>query len=421
MLNKELQAVIKRELKEKIISKGFIIMTVLIPIFMIGILGFQTMMMNMDDDKHTSIEIVTESDSLTKLVKEEFDSLSFVKNGYYDFSYATMGENDFNEMLKVKKAMLLDESLTGIVFIPDSSLIDKSVKYYTKNLKNFTVLRKIEGPLNKVLISAYFSKRNLSDEELKYARSGLYIRELKVTREDKIEEEGYGNLIFSYLLTFLLYLSLLFMGSMAMQSVISEKNNRIVEVLLSSVTGTELMTGKILGSAIMGLLQMTIWMIPVMLVISTSVFILPPEFLLDINLILIFYYLVNFFIGLITFVALFTTVGSMFDNPQDAQAGMWPIMMLIMIPFFIAITMFKNPSNSVAEIASLLPFASIIVMPGRMTLIDVPIWQVILHFVVNIGTLILIFPFAGRIFRIGILKTGKKPSIKEIIKWLKYS
>jgi ABC-2 type transport system permease protein len=421
MLNKGLQAVIKRELKEKIISKGFIIMTVLIPIFMIGILGFQTMMMNMDDDKHTSIEIVTESDSLTQLVKEEFDSLSFVKSGYYDFSYATMGENDFDEMLKVKKAMLLDESLTGIVFIPDSSLIDKSVKYYTKNLKNFTVLRKIEGPLNKVLISAYFSKRNLSDEELKYARSGLYIRELKVTREDKIEEEGYGNLIFSYLLSFLLYLSLLFMGSMAMQSVISEKNNRIVEVLLSSVTGTELMTGKILGSAIMGLLQMTIWMIPVMLVISTSVFILPPEFLLDINLLLIFYYLVNFFIGLVTFVALFTTVGSMFDNPQDAQAGMWPVMMLIMIPFFIAITMFKNPSNSVAEIASLLPFASIIVMPGRMTLIDVPIWQVILHFVVNIGTLILIFPFAGRIFRIGILKTGKKPSIKEIIKWLKYS
>ena len=421
MLNKELKAVIKRELKEKIISKGFIMMTVLIPVFMIGILAFQTMMMNMDDDKHTSIEIITESNELTKLVSEEFDSLAFVKSGYYDFSYATMNEKEFDEMLKVKKALLLDESLTGIVFVPDSSLVDKSVKYYTKNLKNFTVIRKLEGPLNKVLISAYFSGKNLSEEELKYARSGLYIRELKVTREDKLEEEGYGNLMFSYLLSFLLYMSLLFMGSMAMQSVISEKNNRIVEVLLSSVTGTELMTGKIFGSAIMGILQMIIWMIPVILLISTTVFVLPPEFMLDINITLVLYYLVNFFIGLVTFLALFTTVGSMFDNPQDAQAGMWPIMLLIMIPFFIAITMFKNPANSIAEIASLVPFSSIIVMPGRMTLIDVPVWQIILHFVVNIGTLILIFPFAGRIFRIGILKTGKKPSIKEIVKWLRFS
>lgn len=421
MFSKELIAVVKRELKEKIISKGFILMTVLIPVLMIAIFGFQTMLMDIDDDEHTTLEIITESASLLELIKTEFDSLPFVKNGYYTITYNTMSRLEFDDMLTVRKALLLDESLTGILFVNDSSLVQKAVKYYTKNPKNVSVLQKLEGPINKALISAYFVDKNLSEEDLSYARGRLEIKELKVTREDKIEEEGYGNLMFSYLFSFLLYISLLFMGSMAMQSVIMEKNNRIVEVLLSSVSGTQLMTGKIFGSSIMGLLQMIIWMIPVILLISTTLFILPPEFILDINMILIVYYLVNFFIGLITFIALFTTVGSMFENPQDAQSGMWPVMILIIVPFFITITMFKNPANSIAEIASLVPFSSLIVMPARITLVEVPVWEIILHFVVNIATLILIFPIAGKIFRIGILKTGKKPTLNEIVKWIKHS
>ncbi len=421
MFSKELIAVVKRELKEKIISKGFILMTVLIPVLMIAIFGFQTMLMDIDDDEHTTLEIITESASLLELIKTEFDSLPFVKNGYYTITYNTMSRLEFDDMLTVRKALLLDESLTGILFVNDSSLVQKAVKYYTKNPKNVSVLQKLEGPINKALISAYFVDKNLSEEDLSYARGRLEIKELKVTREDKIEEEGYGNLMFSYLFSFLLYISLLFMGSMAMQSVIMEKNNRIVEVLLSSVSGTQLMTGKIFGSSIMGLLQMIIWMIPVILLISTTLFILPPEFILDINMILIVYYLVNFFIGLITFIALFTTVGSMFENPQDAQSGMWPVMILIIVPFFITITMFKNPANSIAEIASLVPFSSLIVMPARITLVEVPVWEIIIHFVVNIATLILIFPIAGKIFRIGILKTGKKPTLNEIVKWIKHS
>ncbi len=114
-------------------------------------------------------------------------------------------------------------------------------------------------------------------------------------------------------------------------------------------------------------------------------------------------------------------IGSIFENAQEAQSGMWPIMMLIMIPFFIAITLGKNPTNPMAVISSMLPFASLIVMPARMTLVDVPLWQFILSIAVSIVTIMAIFPIAGKIFRIGILRTGKKPKWAEIIKWLKFS
>jgi ABC-2 type transport system permease protein len=99
---------------------------------------------------------------------------------------------------------------------------------------------------------------------------------------------------------------------------------------------------------------------------------------------------------------------------------MWPLLMLIMIPFFIAISLGNNPENPIAQIASMLPFASIIVMPARMTLIDVPVWQFILSIIVNIITLIFIFPMGGKVYRIGILMTGKKPKWSEVIGWLKY-
>jgi len=205
-----------------------------------------------------------------------------------------------------------------------------------------------------------------------------------------------------------------------MRSVVEEKNNRIVEVILSSVNSQDLMTGKIIGSAITGLLQMTIWMTPLILLISTSIFMMPEEFALQIDLSLILYFLFNFFVGLITFLGLFATVGSIFDNDQDAQSGIWPIMMLIMIPFFIAIAIQQNPNNSVGLIASMFPFASIIVMPAKITLIDVPQWQIIISILVNIFTMFSIFTLAGKVYRVGILSTGKKPKWSEVIKWLRY-
>jgi len=113
-------------------------------------------------------------------------------------------------------------------------------------------------------------------------------------------------------------------------------------------------------------------------------------------------------------------IGSIFENSQEAQSGMWPILMLILIPFFIAMSMMKNPTSPIAIVASMFPFANIIVMPARMTLVDVPIWQFVLSIAVGILTIIALFPLAGKIFRIGILRTGKKPSWGEVIKWLKY-
>lgn len=419
MFNYRVIALIKRELQEKLLSKAFVLMTLLLPVFMIGIVGVQTFIMSFESEG-SKIELITYSDTLASKLQKVILEESFVKNGSLITTIKTVSENDFEKYLAENESNLLGSKLDGIIFIPKSALNDKKIKYYSKTPKNFRLLEKIDGPINKVLVEEYFSSKNIPIEELEYARKSVDITSFKISEDEDVKEEGYGGLILSYLFSFLLYLSLIMMGSMVMQAVIQEKSNRIVEVLLSSVTSKELMTGKILGAAITGVLQMTIWLIPVILVASTTWFMLPPEAMIDVTFLQIAYLLFNFFLGLLIFVGLFTMIGSIFENPQDAQSGMWPILMLVMIPFFISMSMIENPNNPIANIASMAPFSAIIVMPAKMALVDVPIWQVILSTLVNIATVFAIFPIAGKIFRVGIMMSGRKPKWSEVVKWLKY-
>jgi ABC-2 type transport system permease protein len=419
MLNYRVIALIKRELREKLLSKAFILMTILLPVFMFGVIGVQTFIMSFDSEK-SIVEIIAESEVIANNLQNVIGESNFIKDSTVIPMINSMSQLQFNDYVKAKQSELLSEKITGIIFIPNSALVDKKIQYYSKTPKNMRLLERIDNPINRVLVEEYFQSKNIPTEELEYARTSVDISSFKITEGEEIKEEGYGNLILSYLFSFLLYISLLMMGSMVMQTVIQEKSNRIVEVLLSSVTSKELMIGKILGAAITGLMQMAIWISPVVLVASTSWFMLPSEVTIDITFLQVAYLLVNFFLGLLIFVGLFATVGSIFENPQDAQSGMWPIMMLIMIPFFIAMSMIENPSNPVASVASMLPFAAIIVMPAKMALVDVPLWQVILSTLINIATVFAIFPIAGKIYRVGIMMTGKRPSWTEVVKWLKY-
>jgi ABC-2 type transport system permease protein len=411
-------AVIKREIREKLLSRAFIFMTILFPFLMFGGIGIQFALHQ--DEAKEKVAIVTEYEPLTQSFQKELLSSNVMKSGKLSLLFFTMNRQELKTYLENKKKELLEGQITGVVYIPLSSLKDKRIEYYSKTPTNLALSRKLEGPINKVLIDSYFSNKALSSAELDFARKGLDFSGYKVSKEQNVKEEGYGNLILAYIFSFLLYISLLVTGQMMLQSVIEEKSNRIVEVILSSVSPKELMTGKIIGNAFTALIQMAIWLSPIILIVSTSLIALPPEFVFGITLMQIGYLLLNFALGLLIYLSLFGMMGSIFDNPQDAQTGMWPLMMLILIPFFIALSMMENPNSPIANIAALLPFSSIMVMPVKMTLVDVPIWQLILCLVVNLLTILVIFPIAGRIYRVGILITGKKPKWSEVIKWLKY-
>jgi ABC-2 type transport system permease protein len=387
---------------------------------MFGILGFQTFLLSQETDEGTTIEVICEGNELLNNIKESFQTRTFIKNGYYKISYSQKDRVKLESYLDEKKDEILSGNLTAVIFVPDSALLNKDVEYYSKNPNNRTVFDKLRDIINSALVKTYFKEKDFTKEEIEFAGMRVGFNTFRISSEEGVEEEGVGNMIASILFTFLLYFSLIFLGTMMMRAVIEEKTSKIVEVLLSSCSSKDLMTGKILGTGITGAAQMFIWLSPVIVVITTSVFTLPQDFNLKIDLGMIVYFLINYFIGLLTFLGLFASVGAIFDNDQDAQSGIWPVMMLIMIPFFIAITAQNNPDSALIQITSLLPFTSIIVMPARMTLVEIPILELLLAILINTATFIGIFILAGKIYRVGILRTGKKPTWSEVVKWFKY-
>lgn len=421
MFNRRTLAIIKRELKMKLFSKSFILMTLLVPLFMIGIFSIQYFIQSMAGEERSDLIIVSDSDEILNSVQNEIFQTSSFKSGDLSARFERSELSDFDSKLNEIKPDIIAHRITGVVFIPSTSLQSKGVEYYSSNPNNSSLFYKIKPSINKALVEIYFSAKQLTPDQINFARKDVEISGFRVSSDEKVAQEGFGNRIAMVLFSFLLYMALIFSGSMTMNAVVEEKSNKIVEVLLSSASSTELMAGKILGTVIVEVIQMAIWLSPIVLLISTSWFFIPPEFMPQMSLGFILYFLFNYSIALITYVALYATVGAIFDNPQDAQSGVWPLLMLIMIPFFIALGMESNAQSSLTVIASLFPFASLIVMPARMILVEVPLWQILLSCVINIVVLIGIFKLAGKIYRIGILLTGKKPKWSEVFGWLKMS
>ena len=419
MFNRRTLAIIKRELKAKLFSKTFIIMTLLVPVFMFGLFAIQIFVYSVSEEKNPNILIISETDDISQKLKNEFDEYSEVKSGNYKISYETLDTTAFAERLKELKPDLLGEKLTGVVYIPESALMNKKVRYYSPNPSNQPLFNKIKPAINKALINIYFEGKQLTQNDVDYARNNVDITGYRITKSENVKEEGVGNLIALFLFTFLLYMALLFSGQSTMHSVVEEKSSRIMEVLLSSASSTELMTGKIIGVVITQVVQMAIWLLPIILLITTTWFVLPADIVFQLDLSFIIYFLFDYTVALLTFVGLFATVGSIFDNSQDAQSGVWPLMMLIIFPFLIAISLQSNPQSSVAKITSLLPFTSLLVMPARLTLVQVPLLELIASIAINLAVLFAIFPLAGKIYRVGILVTGKKPKWAEVRKWLR--
>lgn len=421
MLNYRAQAILKREIKQQIFSKKFLIMTLAIPVFMLIMVGVQVFISTYDREELATLHIVNESESFQSLIRSQIGSSEFNNTELYRLQYELIAAADIDSYINQQRPALLRGQLTGVIFIPDSAREDKKISYYSSNPANQILLGRVREQVNSAVIGEYFDKLNIDPAAIEYARTNISIDGIRISKEGNTTLNP-GNLVIAFAFTFFIYISLLSMGPAVMAAVNEEKTSRIVEVLLSAVTPQELMYGKIMGTAVAGLAQMAIWISPVIVLslISLPALAMMNTLDFDISVLNILYFLLNYLMGLIAFLSIFAAFGAMFDTPQDAQGSMMPVTMLIIIPFFLAFSLVRNPANTLAEVSSMLPFATIMVMPARMTLIDVPLWQLVVATLVNIATIYCCIRGGAKIYRITILMTGKRPSWAEIWKWLRY-
>lgn len=400
-------------------------MTLLTPLFMIGIFVVPTLLAY-NNEEQSSVVIIDDNN---------FSELEFVSTK--SIKYIELEESHFEQ----NKSSLID-AFDFVLHIPKvDSLpqIENSIEVYSENQMSLSIKLNIENEIDKQLTNIYLVKNGIDLDKIKNSESKTSLKTFVVDEEGQ-NTVGNSEASFGIGLVggFLIYIFIFMYGTMVMRSVIEEKTNRIVEIIISSVKPFELMFGKIISVALVGLSQFVMWIIlglvflliangllstelditnlsaneGVASEINTSLMALPIKTLL-------FTFLIYFLGGYLLYGSLFAAIGSASDQETDSQQFIVPITIPLILSFILVQVIIDNPHSGLAYWLSMIPFTSPIIMIARIPF-GVPIHELIL----SITLLILGFLFttwlAGKIYRVGILMYGKKISYKELWKWLKY-
>ena len=428
-----------REYLNKITNKTFILSTFLTPLLIVGLIFFIGYLSNLNNETVKNISVIDE----TGIVYEKLKSSKFLKY-------------DLIQNLSLEKARIFSKNKSdyGLVYIPNlisPNAIADSISFISEDSPSFTIINNLESQLEKILTNENFKIEGLDINEINESKVYVNLFQETFEGEKTTKTDGLVKLIFGMVLGMLLYIFIFAYGSMIMMSVIEEKTNRIIEIVISSVKPFELMTGKIIGTSLAGLTQFIVWgvlffvfstivsslfgitSIPgnpsdaqVMLsasegsgISSDSLEIISAFINLPLTNILVAFVL-YFLGGYLLYASIFAAIGAAVDNQTDAQQFLMPITIILIVALYVGIlTVPEDPNGIVAQIFSFIPLTSPVVMMMRIPY-GVPVFEQIISVLILFLSVILIIWIAAKIYRIGILMYGKKPSYKELMKWLKY-
>ena len=433
-----LPLIIKREYLNKVRNKSFIIMTFLSPIIMVGIFTLVAYLSQLNNDTVNTIDVLDESGLFANYF-EDTKSLT-----YNTVTGITLSE--------AKQATEIAGKY-GLLYIPKTNNLDdlsKDITFFSEDSPSITIMRGVENNIEDKINSIKLERAGIDSRKIEELKINVDTK-LETFKGQKTSKLGSGlKLAFGGAAGYLLFMFIIIYGNMIMRSVIEEKTSRIIEVIISSVKPIKLLLGKIFGTTLAGITQFTVWIL-LMFVLSTAISAIfgidttavpsaqhemvtqgidsnSQKMITDVflelknlpitNLVIMF---VFFFIGgYLLYASLYAAIGAAVDSETDTQQFMLPILMPLILGMYVGFfTVIENPHGTVSQVFSYIPLTSPVVMLMRIPF-GVPLWQQILSLIILFTTFIATVWFAAKIYRVGILMYGKKPSYREIIKWLKY-
>lgn len=444
----KLGLIIKREYLAKVRNKSFIVMTILSPILIVGMIVLIAYLTKVNDSEKRVIAVLNESNFLEK-----------------DFEYTdTMSFVHFNDLsLEEAKDSTNALGFYGLLHLSqgnDLEQVSKSAYLYTKDNPNTQITQQLEGIFQRKLRQKRLGNLGVTSEQFSTIEKTFELNLATFEGEKSIKGGselkafiggGFGYAIMMFIIIY---------GTFVMRSVIEEKTSRIIEVIISSVKPFQLMLGKIIGTSLAGITQFVIWMISA----SFLMFLVVLFFGIDLAelagevqatpggvngmtqfsgpltaemalyakeilhmpwLLMISSFLVYFVLGYFIYSSIYAAIGAAVDNETDTQQFVFPVILPLMLAIYVGFfSVFSNPHGPIAVGFSLFPLTSPIVMlmrlPAGIGEGGVPLWQLLLSIALLIGTFLGIVSLAAKIYRVGILMYGKRPTYRELIKWLRY-
>ena len=429
-----LSLIIKREYKARVRNKSFLIMTFLSPLIVVGMILLITYLTQLNSNTKRVIAVVDDSG----LFETEFGNTD--QTTYLNLS---------DQGLETVKSLSEEEGYYGVIHIPnDRNDMLSQVKFYGKETPSFNLVDAIEKKIEKKLEDLTLIDNNVDLRVIENSKTDINLAIENYSGEKSSKVSNWVKAGFGGAAGYLLMMFIIIYGNMVMRSVIEEKTNRIIEVIISSVKPFQLMMGKILGTTMAGITQFSIWVLlggVLLIVLQLLVGIDPSvtenmsnaemqEILKDQSLIvqgieeakklpllqLVFGFLIYFIGGYFLYSSIYAAIGAAVDNETDTQQFMLPIIMPLMLAIYVGFfAVIDNPHGTVATVFSIIPLTSPIVMLMRIPF-EVPTWQIALSVSLLIASFVFSVWFGSKIYRVGILMYGKKPTYKELFKWLRY-
>ena len=422
-------AVVRREYIERVRTKAFWIGTLLFPALFIGIIGFQIALSRKAGGERR-VGVVDTAGGTFTMLQAELDAAEKERQQSQPNRNAPrwiLTEYKVEGSLEATKEALrkdvVAKKLDAYLILTPALLEKDQVEYYSTTVSEWTALNQLERVLTKIRLRQKIAARGLPPDLSNDLQKRVDMKTFKVSETGTTEEKGAG-IIAAIVFFFLMYSTLIMYGSQVMMGVIDEKTNRIVEIVIASVRPIELMLGKMVGIGLVGLTQYLAWAfvamnlsLPGVATALAATDMGAPKIPVSMLGFLLLYFILGYFL----YASIYTAIAAPFNTNQEAQQLVMIPVVLIISSIAVYPAVMNNPSGGLAVVFSIFPFTGSLTMFLRTAISDVPFWQIALSVVSIAGTTVAIAWVAGRIYRVGILMYGKKPTIPEILRWVRYS
>lgn len=411
----------RREFAERVRTIWFLIVTLLGPVAMVALLVVPAWLAMRATKDRVVIQVV---DRTGRNLFPDLVKATAAGGGNFDLQSVPA---------EVDEAVLLErvrqEKIDGFLEIPADALAGTSpARYRGSNATNLQLRALLRGAVSLAAVKARAAAAGISSAEFDgFARPGIDVVAEHETGSGQAAS-GESSFFAGFAVMFILYMSILFYAVNVMRSVIQEKTSRVVEVIISAASPRHLMLGKVIGVGGVGLLQLAIWSTIALLLIqfrgqilalfglTGSSISLPPLDLIDIVIVLAY-----FALGYFLYAGLYAAIGAMVNSESEAQQVQTPVVLLLMFPVVCVQLVSNDPRGPAAQLLTAVPFWSPILMPMRYLQGGASVTEVAISLAILFLSIAAVVAIAGRIYRIGILMYGKRPSLRELGRWIRYS
>src|SRR5208282_1538238 len=413
--------VAKREYLERVRTRSFVLSTFATPLLMAIFLILPTLItastarnIMLDSSRPARVVIASDNRAMAELARGE---LTRQRGTRYEASVVSPTSSAAHAQLDQR----LDASdLEGYVWLDGPALASRHVVFTTRRMGDFILQRRLGDALSYAFAAQRMVKQGSSASDVAATLQPVDLTAVRASNSSAVLNEVRGAVVV-FIFLFVMLFSLLSYGVMVMRSVMEEKSSRITEVLMCAASADELMTGKILGTGSVGLTQIAIWLAMAVLGVSRSLYLRTAITALEVGPSMIVYFVIFYTLGYLLYSAIFAGVGAIFNSIDEAQQWNFVVILPLIAASAMILPVATSSDSAIAVSASLFPFCAPILMFERLAVHEPPLWQVALSLLLLLATIGAAMFISGRIYRTGILMYGKRPTIRELSRWLRHA